>query len=94
MSQDLRRERAGAQFETIAGATNYIAQLEAENAHLKGAFEYNTKLAREIDHLSGRIENLECKIAQLREALGYVCMYADEADIRAYAAEALARNRA
>ncbi len=28
MSQDIRRERAGVRFETIAGATNYIADME------------------------------------------------------------------
>lgn len=35
MSQDLRRERDGVAYETIAGATQYIAELEAENARLK-----------------------------------------------------------
>lgn len=35
MSQDIKRERAGVRFETIAGATNYITQLEAENKRLK-----------------------------------------------------------
>ncbi|OHD14986.1 MAG: hypothetical protein A2Y38_25570 [Spirochaetes bacterium GWB1_59_5] len=35
MSQDLRRERDGVAYETIAGATQYIAELEAENKRLK-----------------------------------------------------------
>ncbi|MCD2099589.1 hypothetical protein QNA24_29930 [Rhodococcus qingshengii] len=43
MSQDLRRERAGAQFETIAGATNYIAELEQENFRLRLALSYADK---------------------------------------------------
>lgn len=32
MSQDLRREKADVRFETIAGATNYIAEIEEEMA--------------------------------------------------------------
>lgn len=85
MSQDLRRERAGAKFDTIAGATNYIAQLEK--------YRHGTPVFHVIPR-DKEMEDLECTISQLREALGYVCMYADEADIRAYAAEALAHNRA
>lgn len=37
MSQDMRRERAGVAFETIAGATHYIADMERENEQLKFA---------------------------------------------------------
>lgn len=40
MSQDIRRERAGVRFETIAGASDYIARLEAENRTLRHALAY------------------------------------------------------
>lgn len=45
MSQDIRRERAGVSFETIAGATHYIAQLEAENRTLRHALAYAAKFS-------------------------------------------------
>jgi len=54
MSQDLRRERAGAHFDTIAGATNYIAQLESENAGLRRVLKYVAKfsdLPKDVDEV-------------------------------------------
>ncbi len=76
MSQDLRRERAGAKFETIAGATNYIAELEQENRELKYLREDDkseiVELLVELENRSRRIAQLEAHNRKMRGALGAI----------------------
>lgn len=115
MSQDIRRERAGVSFETIAGATQYIAQLEqenhelkylreddkseiveltvelenrshrietleAENLHLKGAFDYNAALARESEYLRSQLDRLYRMESNIQDLKTRALDYCDRPD--------------
>ncbi|CDZ88976.1 hypothetical protein RHRU231_450143 [Rhodococcus ruber] len=91
----MRRERAGVSFETIAGATQYIAELEQENYELKHLREDDksetVELLVEAENRSRRIEELEAENTSLKARIGSVrdAIMSDNHKIRWLLLEAL-----